>query len=111
MIKYKNKILIKILKIKFFTHVKTFKLLNAKLITFSTKKIIANRAPKHFNIGQHAMKIRKYNGEYLISLNYSLFTFVPHQFLNTYFYEDLNISKKLSIKSSKIYYNAFFKFN
>lgn len=110
MIKYKNKILLCTLKIKFFTNIKLVKLFNGKLIKFTTKKIIANRAPKHFNIGQHAMKVRQYKGEQVIPINYSLKTFTPQCIFHNFFYEEITLAKKLSIRSSTIYYSTYFKF-
>nr|YP_010147335.1 hypothetical protein K4Z05_mgp17 [Thuricola similis]QQP22146.1 hypothetical protein TSIM_38 [Thuricola similis] len=111
MIKYKNKILLSRLKIKFFTNVKFVKIFNGKLLKFTTKRIIANRAPKHFNIGQHAMKVRQYKGEQIVTINYSIKNFIPQCIFHNFFYEEITLVKKLSIRSSIIYYSTYFKFN
>lgn len=111
MIKYKNKTLLSSLKIKFFTNIKLVKICNGKLLKFTTKRIIANRAPKHFNIGQHAMKVRQYKGEQIIAINYLIKNSPPQCIFHNFFYEEITLVKKLSIRSSTIYYSNYFKFN
>lgn len=111
MIQFKNFVLLNKLQIKFISYLKPFKLLKNTLIKFKTKRILANRAPKHFNIGQHSMKIRQYYGEQTFLFDYYIRGLTLQCVHHNFFYEDINLSKKLSIRSSKLYYKAHFKFN
>lgn len=108
MIQYKNYTILKNIKIKFVAYTKKKNYLN-NYLKFHTKRIIVNRAPKHFNIGQHSIKMRLYGGEFNFNCDYVGLT--PAYFL---------LGKKLFLKiqlqpneiPTKIvlYYSAKFKF-
>ena len=110
MILLKNLIFLKSIQINFSSYVKQYKNYNFIITNFKTKRLILNRAPKHFNIGQHQLKVRTYNGYYLYNFNYFCKGLTPHKILLSLFYKEINLSKKLTIKSSKIFYCVIFKF-
>lgn len=111
MIQFKNKVLLYKLQIKFLSYTKLNKILNLTFIKFKTKRILANKAPKHFNIGQHSMKVRQYCGEQTFLLNFYAEGLTLQNVSHKWFYKEFTLSKNLTIRSSKIYYNTFFKFN
>lgn len=110
MIQYKTLTLLRNIKIKFIGYTKK-KNHTAKYLKFQTKRIIVNRAPKHFNIGQHSIKIRLYSG--MININANYLTTSPIYFFfaakKTFSIVQLQIHE--IPKKIVFYYHSKFKFN
>lgn len=112
MVLLKSELFISKCKLKFWTYSKPKKLNTpATFYFFKTTRIIANRAPKHFNIGQYQLKIRKY---YII-VEYTL-NMVSSGFLSKYsliptYQKFINTAGGCHLASLKIYYSQRAKFN
>lgn len=110
MIQYNTNSTLLKLKIKFISYVKK-KTLNNFYFKFHTKRIIVNKAPKHFNIGQHSIKIRLYRGLY--SMNCYCVTNNPIHNLSALAHSFTKIQLQIHEIPQKIVfcYKTKFKFN
>lgn len=110
MIKIKNKVFCSKIQLNFITFIKSTKH-ELTYTKYSTTRVLANKAPKHFNIGQHSMKIRRYFGNKIFFINNWFKGLSPQIVTHDFFFKNLSFQKKLSVTRSIIYYKIIFKFN
>lgn len=110
MIQYNTNATLLKLKIKFVAYVKK-KTLNNLYFKFQTKRIIVNRAPKHFNIGQHSIKIRLYRGLYTVKCNFVTNNPIHNLFVCTHLFTKIQPQIHEIPQKVVFYYKTKFKFN
>ena len=108
MLKFKQLVYLKYFKLRLKSYLK-YKPIYGKLIKYTTKRILINKAPKHFNIGQHSLKVRSYFSEQIIHIPETYFGCGISNPTSNLIFKQLIFNKKFNIRSVTIYYSSYFK--
>ena len=78
---------------------------------FRTTRLLSNKAPKHFNMGQYQTKTRFYYCYKTININLDGYSLVSPKFSSNFFYNYCLINSIFYPKHIKLFFTAKIKFD